>query len=163
RYEVTIEDPKVFTRPWKISMPLYRRLDKNVQLLEFKCVEFVEELMYGHLRKKPGKYGEIENALSVCAGGRAGVSAATCCWPGPRRRRGSRRRARLQSILVGLWNKDRRDPAAFADRGPAGWKGSALNAGGEEESGCPDRGIAKAGCRPGGQKPRRALHSRVQR
>ncbi len=55
RYEATIEDPKVFTRPWKISMPLYRRLEKNVQLLEFKCVEFVEELMYGHLRKKPGK------------------------------------------------------------------------------------------------------------
>jgi hypothetical protein len=51
-YEVTIEDPKVFTRPWKLKMPLYRRLDENVQLLEFKCVEFVEELMYGHLRKK---------------------------------------------------------------------------------------------------------------
>jgi hypothetical protein len=54
-YEATIEDPKVFTRPWKMSMPLYRRLDKNVQLLEFKCVEFVEELMYGHLRKKAPK------------------------------------------------------------------------------------------------------------
>jgi hypothetical protein len=52
-YEVTIEDPKVFTRPWKMSMPLYRRLDKNIQLLDFKCVEFVEELMYGPLRKKP--------------------------------------------------------------------------------------------------------------
>ena len=53
-YEVTIEDTKVFTRPWKIQMPLYRRQDKNAQLLEFKCVEFVEELMYGHLRKKTG-------------------------------------------------------------------------------------------------------------
>jgi len=53
-YEVTIEDPKVFTRPWKIQMPLYRRQDQNAQLLEFKCVEFVEELMYGHLRKKTG-------------------------------------------------------------------------------------------------------------
>ena len=52
-YEATIEDPKVFARPWKISMPLYRRLEKNAQLLEFKCVEFVEELMYGHLRKQP--------------------------------------------------------------------------------------------------------------
>jgi hypothetical protein len=51
-YEATIEDPKVYTRPWKISMPLYRRLEKNAQLLEFKCVEFAEELMYGHLRKK---------------------------------------------------------------------------------------------------------------
>jgi hypothetical protein len=54
-YEATIEDPKVFSRPWKMSMPLYRRLDKNAQLMEFKCVEFVEELMYGHLRKQPGK------------------------------------------------------------------------------------------------------------
>ena len=54
-YEVTITDPNVFTRPWKMSMPLYRRLEKNAQLLEFKCVEFVEELMYGPLRKKPAK------------------------------------------------------------------------------------------------------------
>ena len=55
-YEATIEDPNVFTRPWKITMPLYRRLEKNLQLLEFKCEEFVEELMYGHL-KKPGDDG----------------------------------------------------------------------------------------------------------
>jgi hypothetical protein len=51
-YEATIEDPKVFSRPWKISMPLYRRLEKNAQLMEFRCVEFVEELLYGHLRKQ---------------------------------------------------------------------------------------------------------------
>jgi hypothetical protein len=50
-YEATIEDPKVFTRAWKISMPLYRHLERNARVLEFKCVEFVEELMYGHLRK----------------------------------------------------------------------------------------------------------------
>jgi hypothetical protein len=55
QYEATIEDPKVFTRPWTISMPLYRHLEKNAQLLEFKCVEFAEELMYGHLRRKPVK------------------------------------------------------------------------------------------------------------
>jgi hypothetical protein len=54
-YEATIEDPKVFSRPWKISMPLYRRVEKNSQLMEFKCVEFVEELLYGHLRKQAGK------------------------------------------------------------------------------------------------------------
>jgi hypothetical protein len=54
-YEVTIEDPKVFSRSWKMSMPLYRRLEKNAQLLEFKCVEFAEELMYGPLRKQPVK------------------------------------------------------------------------------------------------------------
>jgi hypothetical protein len=52
-YEATIEDPEVFTRPWKISMPLYRRQEKNAQLLDFKCVEFVEELLYGHYRKRP--------------------------------------------------------------------------------------------------------------
>lgn len=52
-YEATIEDPQVFTRPWKMSMPLYRRLDKGVQLMDFKCVEFVEELMYGQWRKTP--------------------------------------------------------------------------------------------------------------
>jgi len=52
-YEATIEDPKVFTRPWKISMPLYRRQEKNAQILDFKCVEFVEELMYGKWRKTP--------------------------------------------------------------------------------------------------------------
>ena len=52
-YEATIEDPNVFTRPWKMSMPLYRRLEKNVQLMDFKCVEFVEELMYGQFRKNP--------------------------------------------------------------------------------------------------------------
>ena len=54
-YEATIEDPNVFTRPWKVSFPLYRRVEKNAQLLEYKCVEFVEELMYGHLRKQPSR------------------------------------------------------------------------------------------------------------
>ena len=48
-YEVTIEDPKVFTRPWKMRMPLYRRVEKEKRILEYKCVEFVEEAMYGRL------------------------------------------------------------------------------------------------------------------
>lgn len=52
-YEATIEDPKVFTRAWKISLPLYRRVEKNAQIMEFRCVEFAEELLYGHLRKQP--------------------------------------------------------------------------------------------------------------
>src|SRR5262245_129927 len=52
-YEAQITDPKTFTRPWKITMPLYRHLEKNMQLMEYKCVEFAEELMYGHLRKRP--------------------------------------------------------------------------------------------------------------
>jgi hypothetical protein len=52
-YEATIEDPKVFTRPWKISMPLYRRVDRNVRILEFKCPEIVEELHLGEFKKAP--------------------------------------------------------------------------------------------------------------
>jgi hypothetical protein len=54
-YEVTIEDPKVFSRPWKMSMPLYKHVERNAQILEFRCVEFVEDLLYGHLRKQPAK------------------------------------------------------------------------------------------------------------
>jgi hypothetical protein len=54
-YEVTIEDPKVFTRPWKIRMPLYKRIEPDIQPLEFKCVEFAEEFIYGHLPDKAGK------------------------------------------------------------------------------------------------------------
>ena len=52
-YEATIEDPNVLTKPFTIAMPIYRRLDKNMMMLEFKCVEFVEELMYGQDRRKP--------------------------------------------------------------------------------------------------------------
>lgn len=53
RYEATIEDENVFTRPWTIGMPLYRRLEPDAEILEFNCVEFVEETLWGHL-KKPG-------------------------------------------------------------------------------------------------------------
>jgi hypothetical protein len=53
RYEATIEDSKVFTRPWKITIPLYRRLEPDAQVLDFRCIEQVEETIYGHLRKKP--------------------------------------------------------------------------------------------------------------
>jgi hypothetical protein len=52
-WEATIDDKKVFSRPWKMSMTLYRRKEKGARLLEFRCVEFVEDLIYGHLRK-PG-------------------------------------------------------------------------------------------------------------
>jgi hypothetical protein len=54
-YEATIEDPNVFTRPWKISMPLYRRVEPNAQIMEYKCAEFAEEAIYGPLRKNPIK------------------------------------------------------------------------------------------------------------
>ena len=51
QYEATIEDPRTFTRPWQISMPLYRRVEPNMQLIEYRCTEFVEEFLYGHARK----------------------------------------------------------------------------------------------------------------
>ena len=52
QYEATIEDPETFSKPWKISLPLYKLVEPNAQLLEFKCVEFSEELLYGDLTKK---------------------------------------------------------------------------------------------------------------
>ena len=52
-YEATIEDPNIFTRPWKITFPLYKRIEKNLRLLEFKCPEYVEELFWGEYRKSP--------------------------------------------------------------------------------------------------------------
>ncbi len=55
RYEATITDPNTFTRPWKMSFNLYKRLGEDARLGQFKCVEFVEELMYGDLRKEPLK------------------------------------------------------------------------------------------------------------
>ena len=51
RYDVTIEDPETFTRPWRISIPLYRRAEPNMQLIEYRCTEFVEEFLYGNVRK----------------------------------------------------------------------------------------------------------------
>ena len=52
-YEATIEDPEVFARPWKITLVLYRRLEANQLLPEYKCVPFAEELVFGYLRKYP--------------------------------------------------------------------------------------------------------------
>lgn len=52
-YEATIEDPRVFTRPWKISMPIYRRVDANARLMDFNCVEMAEETTLGYLRREP--------------------------------------------------------------------------------------------------------------
>ncbi len=53
RYDVTVEDPKVFTRAWTMSMPLYRRLEPNATVLDYNCIDFAEEFMYGNLRKQP--------------------------------------------------------------------------------------------------------------
>lgn len=56
-YEATMEDPDIFERPWTIRMPIYRRLEEGFELPQFKCVEFVEELMYGKYRK--GREAEL--------------------------------------------------------------------------------------------------------
>ena len=39
-YEATIEDPKVFVRPWKMSMTLYRHKEKDAELLEYECYAY---------------------------------------------------------------------------------------------------------------------------
>jgi hypothetical protein len=51
-YEVILEDVKVYTRPWSMRMTLYRRVGEDAILAPFKCQEFVEELIYGHLRQE---------------------------------------------------------------------------------------------------------------
>lgn len=53
QYEVTITDPQIYTRPWKLSFPIYRMVEPTAQLLEYKCVEFAEEYLFGRYRK-PG-------------------------------------------------------------------------------------------------------------
>ena len=55
RYEATITDPQTFTRPWKISMTLYRRVGQDARMMQFNCVPYVEEMLYGTLRKNPLK------------------------------------------------------------------------------------------------------------
>ena len=71
QYEATIDDPEVFTEPWTISLPLYRRMEEYPRVLEYRCVEMVEELIYGHLRKEPlvthweGDYGRRGGTLVV--------------------------------------------------------------------------------------------------
>ena len=43
-YEVTIEDPEVFSEPWQMSMPLYRRQEDNIRVLEYECYALAEDL-----------------------------------------------------------------------------------------------------------------------
>lgn len=52
RYEVTVDDPVVFTRPWKMSMVIYRHLEDDAQIMDHQCVELTEETYLGHLRKE---------------------------------------------------------------------------------------------------------------
>ncbi|WP_428096490.1 hypothetical protein [Candidatus Rariloculus sp.] len=53
RYEATIEDPSTFSRPWTIEMPLYRRMEPNAAIFEYKCIEIAEPLIYGELLNGP--------------------------------------------------------------------------------------------------------------
>jgi hypothetical protein len=62
RYEAEITDPEIYTKPWKIGFNLYKAVGEDAQLQQFKCVEFVEELMYGHLRKNPLPGPALERA-----------------------------------------------------------------------------------------------------
>ena len=50
-YQALITDPEVFTEPWTIRMPLYRRIEEDARLLEYKCIEYAEDLLYDHLRQ----------------------------------------------------------------------------------------------------------------
>jgi hypothetical protein len=52
-YEATIEDPLVYSEPWTIRLPLYRDMSENAELLEYKCVEFSENLLYGEYLLNP--------------------------------------------------------------------------------------------------------------
>jgi len=45
-YAVTIDDPKVFTRPWTMRMTIYRRMEKNLELLDYECAEHVYEKLF---------------------------------------------------------------------------------------------------------------------
>jgi hypothetical protein len=49
RYEATLEDPKTYSKPWTIEMPLYRSIEENAELLEHKCVPFADKLLYSDL------------------------------------------------------------------------------------------------------------------
>ena len=53
QYEAEIHDPETFTEVWTISLPIYRRMEPNARIMDFKCVEFVEELIYGTWRRNP--------------------------------------------------------------------------------------------------------------
>jgi hypothetical protein len=52
-YEVTLEDPKVFTRPWKMRMIIYRRMEPNLELLDYECAEHVYDRLFRERARKP--------------------------------------------------------------------------------------------------------------
>lgn len=54
RYEATIEDPKVYTRPWTMAFNLARNSQPDYQLLEFACPEGERDLQH-YTEKEGGK------------------------------------------------------------------------------------------------------------
>ena len=52
-YEATIEDAKVFTRPWKLNLIIYRRLEKNLELFDYECAEHVYEKLFKRRGDQP--------------------------------------------------------------------------------------------------------------
>ena len=53
-YEATITDPQVYSKPWKITMPLYRRIEKDIKILEYECVYYLQEKRYGNAKPVGG-------------------------------------------------------------------------------------------------------------
>jgi hypothetical protein len=51
QYEATIEDSKVFTKPWTINVALHRRLDRD-RLFEYSCQSEVEEVSGAFTREE---------------------------------------------------------------------------------------------------------------
>ena len=41
-FDGTIEDPRVVSRPWKMRMPRYRRIEPNIQRLDYECQAYLE-------------------------------------------------------------------------------------------------------------------------
>ena len=52
-YSATLEDPQTYSRPWTMRFRLLRNPDSKAHLMEFKCVPFTEQLLYGDLYKQP--------------------------------------------------------------------------------------------------------------
>ena len=170
-YEATIEDPKVFTRPWKISFPLYRRMEKNVQLLEFKCVPFTEELLYGKFRKaERRRQMTCRSCDSLVAADRVRIAPGDR-RPGAAGQEGSRRRqtggeegvdrrrdAVGRSGSAGRLERRHQHAAATARR--AGGKGRAQRRG---SGGFPAADGARSDPRSPRRRARRRRQPRLQR
>ena len=52
-YSATLEDPQTFSRPWTMRFRLVRNPNPEQHLMEFKCVPFTEQLLYGEFYKRP--------------------------------------------------------------------------------------------------------------